>query len=97
MKKFGITQEQASNSVFYLDGIKGSIIWLAFIENNDKSIRVRLRSRFTTINKLAEKYNGGGHACASGASVKNRAEAKKLIADADAQIRDYKANNEGWL
>ena len=97
MKKFGITQEQASNSVFYLDGIKGSIIWLAFIENNDKSIRVRLRSRFTTINKLAEKYNGGGHACASGASVKNRAEAKKLIADADEQIREYKQNNEGWL
>jgi phosphoesterase RecJ-like protein len=97
MKKFGITQEQASNSVFYLDGIKGSIIWLAFIENNDKSIRVRLRSRFTTINKLAEKYNGGGHACASGASVKNRAEAKKLIAEADAEIREYKQNNEGWL
>lgn len=53
-KKFSLTNEQASNVVSYLDGIKGSIAWLAFIENTDGSIRVRLRSRFMTINTLAE-------------------------------------------
>ena len=67
-KKFKLTTEQASASVSYMDSIKGSLIWLAFIET-DSEIRVRLRSRFVTINQLAEKYHGGGHACACGATV----------------------------
>jgi phosphoesterase RecJ-like protein len=83
--------------VSYLDSIKGSLIWLAFIENDDGSIRVRLRSRFVTINSIAEKYSGGGHACAAGATVNSKAEMKRLIADADARLKEYKENNEGWL
>ena len=81
----------------YMDSIKDSLIWIAFIEADDGSIRVRLRSRFVTINEVAEKYNGGGHDCASGATVHSRKEMKALIADADARLADYKANNEGWL
>ena len=96
-ERFGLSQEDASASVSYLDSIKGSLIWLAFIENDDGSIRVRLRSRFVTINSIAEKYSGGGHACAAGATVNSKAEMKRLIADADARLKEYKENNEGWL
>ena len=49
------------------------------------------------IDRLAEKYNGGGHACASGATVYSKKEMKALISDADALLKDYKENNEGWL
>jgi phosphoesterase RecJ-like protein len=97
MEKFGLTFEEASASVSYMDSIKNSLIWLAFIETETKDIRVRLRSRFVTINKLAEKYHGGGHDCASGATVTSRREMRELIADADALLADYKANHEGWL
>ncbi len=96
-EKFGLSMEQASNSVSFLSNIKGSIIWIAFIENSDGSIRVRLRSRFVTINKLAERYRGGGHECASGATVYNMDEVQALLADADEVIREYKENHEGWL
>jgi phosphoesterase RecJ-like protein len=96
-KKFGISNEDASASVSYMDSIKGSLIWLAFIENDDGGIRVRLRSRFIEINKLAEKYGGGGHACACGATVHSKKEMKALIAEADAMLKEYKATNEGWL
>ncbi|MBQ7316437.1 MAG: bifunctional oligoribonuclease/PAP phosphatase NrnA [Clostridia bacterium] len=96
-EKFGLTFEEACASVSYMDSIKNSLIWISFIEADDGNIRVRLRSRFVTINQIAEKYNGGGHDCASGATVKSRAEMRKLIADADARLADYKANNEGWL
>ncbi len=96
-EKFGLSQEDASASVSYMDSIKGSLIWLAFIENDDGSIRVRLRSRFVTVNSIAEKYSGGGHACAAGATVYSKAEMKRLIADADARLKEYKENNEGWL
>ena len=72
---------------------------MAFIDNNkdDGSIRVRLRSRFAHINTIAEKYHGGGHACASGATVYSVDEINALIADADALIKEYKETHEGWL
>ena len=96
-KRWGITTEQASNSVGYMDSIKGSLIWLAFIDNPDGSIRVRLRSRFVTVSELAERYHGGGHACAAGATVYSKAEMKKLLEEADALLGEYKATHEGWL
>lgn len=96
-KQFALTGEQASCSVGFMDKIKGSLIWLAFIENTDGSTRVRLRSRFVTVNQLAEKYHGGGHAFASGATVYSTEEMKALIDDADSLLGIYKSNNGGWL
>ena len=95
-KKLGLTKEQASASVSFMDSIKGSLIWIAFIEGDDE-IRVRLRSRFVTISELANQYRGGGHACAAGATLKSKAEMKELLKKADALLGEYKANNEGWL
>ena len=80
-----------------METIKKSLIWIAFIDSGDGSIRVRLRSRFVTVSELAERYNGGGHACAAGATVYSKAEMKKLLREADALLKAYKENNEGWL
>ena len=80
-----------------MDSIKDSLIWPAFIECDDGSIRVRLRSRFVTVSEIAEKYNGGGHACAAGATVYSKKEMKALIADADSRLKEFKENNVGWL
>lgn len=96
-RKFKLTNEQASNVVSYLDGIKSAIVWLAFIENADGSIRVRLRSRFVTINALAEKYGGGGHDRACGATVHSKKEMKQMLSDANEIVKNYKENNTGWL
>ena len=96
-EKFGLTFEEACASVSYMDSIKNSLIWIAFIEADDGNIRVRLRSRFVTINQIAEKYNGGGHACASGASVYSHDEIYALLRDADALVKEYKETHEGWL
>jgi len=98
-EKFHLSREAASASVSYLEKIRGSLCWLAFIDSgdNDGAIRVRLRSRFMTINQLAEQYNGGGHACASGATVYSVKEMQELIAKADAMLKEYKENHDGWL
>ena len=97
--EFGLSIEQASACVGTLDSIRGAICWIVFIENNDSehSIRVRLRSRFVHINPIAEKYHGGGHACASGATVYSKEEFEALLRDADAHVREYKETHEGWL
>ena len=98
-KEFGLTQEMASACVGNLDSIRGVISWIAFIETGDENgaIRVRLRSRFVHINSIAEKYHGGGHACASGATVYSREEMANLLADTDALVGEYKATHEDWL
>ncbi len=96
MEKYGLSHEQAASAVSLLDSIKGSLIWMIFIEH-ETEIRVRLRSRFVTVNQIAERYNGGGHACASGATVRNKRQAMTLVAEADQTLAKYKAENEGWL
>lgn len=98
-EKFDLTLEQASAVVGTLDSIRGCIAWAVFIENGDDkdSFRVRLRSRFVHINGIAEKWRGGGHACASGATVYGMEELKQLLADTDAHVKEYKATHEGWL
>ena len=96
-KKFHLSNEDASACVSCMDSIKGSLIWIAFIEGDNGEIRVRLRSRYVTISELAERYHGGGHACAAGATVYSKKEAKALLKEADALLKEYKANNEGWL
>ena len=98
-KQYNLSREEASATISALDSIKGCLCWLAFIENGDEeqSIRVRLRSRFMTINTLAEKYRGGGHACASGATVYNMDEVNALVSEADAMVKAYKESHEGWL
>ena len=96
-EKYDLSFESASAAVSYMDSIKDSLIWLAFIESGDGSIRVRLRSRFVTVSELAESYGGGGHACAAGATVGSRREMNRLIADADRILAEYKESHEGWL
>ena len=98
-EQFHLTLEQASACVNDLDSIRGCIAWIAFIETGDEkqTIRVRLRSRFVHINGIAEKYRGGGHACASGATLYGRDEIGLLLRDADAHVKEYKETHEGWL
>lgn len=98
-KQFGLSNEAASSCVSFLENIEGCLCWMAFIENDepDSSIRVRLRSRFVPVNTIAERYHGGGHACACGATVYDRQELYSLIREADAHIKEYKQTHEGWL
>jgi len=96
-ERFGLTTESASAAISYLDGIRDCLSWIAFIELPDGVIRVRLRSRFVAINGVAEQYRGGGHACASGATVYNQDEVKMLLKTADDTVKNYKETHTGWL
>ncbi len=98
-KEFNLTLEQASACVGTLDSIRGCLCWIVFVENGDAegSIRVRLRSRFVQINPIAELHHGGGHACASGATVYSLEEMEQLLKEADAHVKQYKDTHEGWL
>lgn len=96
-KKWNLTREEASESVSFMSSIRGSICWIAFIDNADGTIRVRLRSRFMTVDALASRYHGGGHDRASGATCYSREEMEALIRDADKLVASYKASNGDWM
>ncbi len=63
--------------------IRGVDIWVNFTET-EKGVLCEIRSSRYNINPIAVKYGGGGHAKASGATVKDRSEAMAMLKDLDA-------------
>ena len=98
-EKFNLSLEAASACISFMDSIKGCLCWIAFIENDDaeQSIRVRLRSRFVPVSDIGEKYRGGGHACACGATLYSKKEIRSLLKDVDTLVKNYKETHEDWL
>ncbi len=104
IEHFQVTKEDAANLVNALDSIKGSLIWVAFVdqmlpkpevvvnkkESPDKEIRVRIRSRFISINEVATHYRGGGHLQAAGATIYSKKEMKNLLEELDRALLIYK-------
>jgi phosphoesterase RecJ-like protein len=94
-RKHRVSSSDASALVNMLDSIKEHLIWIFFIEHEDGTFRVRIRSRYVAINELAERYSGGGHKQASGALVRNKREMKKMLQEADLLLLEFKKGNPG--
>lgn len=90
LKKFKVTLEEASSLVNELGVFDGYPIWLLFAEYEEKIVRCRMRSKGPAIDKLANKYDGGGHRNASGANLGTWKRAELLIKDADQLAKAYK-------
>lgn len=60
--------------------IRGIDTWVNFTETDD-GVLCEIRSSRYNINPIAVKYGGGGHQKASGATLKDREEAMRLLAD----------------
>lgn len=67
--------------------IRGIESWVNFTETAD-GVLCEIRSNTHNINPIAVKYGGGGHQKASGATLKDRDEAMKLLADLLAQTEE---------
>lgn len=74
-----------------LANIGDNRVWIFFVDE-EKLIRVRLRSNGPVINTLASKYQGGGHALAAGANIRNKKEIKKLVQEAVEIAEEYEKN-----
>ena len=60
--------------------IRGIDSWVNFTES-EKGVLCEIRSSKHNINPIAVKYGGGGHKAASGATLKDREEAMRLLED----------------
>lgn len=95
MDKFGVSKEDAGALVNSLASIKGSLIWVAFIDHEDGTTRVRIRSRFVEINDIATEFRGGGHLMAAGATIHNQKEKRALLQLLDFRLAEYKNEYPG--
>lgn len=84
VKKYNVDSSTASNMVNNFNFIKDVKVWLFITEDEKNNVyKINIRSRGPVINKIATKYNGGGHQFASGIRTPDREDIDKLIADLD--------------
>ena len=88
----GFDRGEAAAMVNELSNISGCLIWLT-CNDTGKEIRCRIRSRYVSIDKLANKWGGGGHPQAVGVIVKSKKELNKLLDDLDNLIKEAKMKN----
>ena len=74
--------------------IDSVVCWAIFVIQRDGSYRVRLRSKGPTINELAKKHDGGGHALASGAKAKDLDEVQTIQTELAAIATAYKKSEK---
>ena len=88
--KYGVDTSSAGNMVNNFNNIEEVIAWAMITEDiKNNQYKVNIRSRGPVINVTAEKYNGGGHAMASGARVKTLEDANKLVKEIDELCKEY--------
>ena len=97
INSFQVDSASAGNMINNFNFIKEVLVWCTITEDikNDQ-YRVSMRSRGPEINKVAEKFNGGGHKFASGVRVKTLDEAMMVMKELDLALLEYnKSISEG--
>ena len=80
-RSYGVDSFTMSRGMVNVMGeIRGIDIWVNFTET-EEGVLCELRSNSYNINPIAKKYGGGGHEKASGATVKDREEAMRMLED----------------
>ena len=83
-KELNITTERGKENVNLFSNIEGINAWCSITEDpKDNCWRISIRSKATPINEVAAKWEGGGHAQASGAKIVNLDQLPAFINDLD--------------
>ena len=87
-KELNITTERGKENVNLFSNIEGINAWCSITEDpKDNCWRVSIRSKAKAINGVAAKWEGGGHAQASGAKINNLGQLPEFIDDLDKLFR----------
>ncbi|PKK95339.1 MAG: DHH family phosphoesterase [Tenericutes bacterium HGW-Tenericutes-5] len=90
INQFDVSLEEATSLVNELSTLEDCPVWMLFAEYENNIVRARLRSKGPAIDKLANKYDGGGHALACGANLGTWDKTDDLLKDADQLVKEYK-------
>ncbi|BDD42949.1 DHH family phosphoesterase [Streptococcus ruminantium] len=88
LERYGVTDADTS----FIVGAPGRIgavqAWGVFVEQADGSYRVRLRSKYTPINEIAKRHDGGGHPLASGANSYSLSENEQIYQEIQQVVKN---------
>ena len=90
VKSYHVSLEEASSMVNELSVFEDCPIWVLLAEYEEKIVRARIRSKGPAINEIANQFDGGGHAMASGANLGTWERAKELLEVLDEHAKKYK-------
>jgi len=95
LTKYHVDAATARNMVNNYNYINEILVWAIFTpEKATNSIRGSLRSRGPVINKIAARYNGGGHIFACGAHVNSEEEIEKMAKELDEVCIEYRKEHK---
>lgn len=83
LKTFNLGDSGTAGIVPIPGRLNAVVAWCIFVQQDDGTYRVRMRSKGPTINEIAKLHDGGGHPLASGAKAKDEQEVKEIIAQLD--------------
>ncbi|MGT2957425.1 phosphoesterase [Streptococcus bovimastitidis] len=84
LKAFEVSEAESSAIVSTPGKIDTISVWAIFVEHEDGSFRVRMRSKDKVINQIAKAHEGGGHPLASGANSYSLAENDQIYKEMQA-------------
>ena len=87
-KSYGVSSEDAASMVNQMAGIEGFPVWALIIEYPGE-YRVRLRAIGIPINMIGEKYRGGGHEFAAGATLDSFDDCEAFANDVDNHVEEF--------
>ncbi len=79
LEKLGMNKNSAGSQVNLIANLKGCFAWCFFAEGDDGICRVELRSNGHPVQPIAKKFGGGGHIQASGCTLNDINDYKKVI------------------
>ena len=90
LDELGTDAATMTNIVNFLNYTEEMIVWVVCAyDKNMEIIRASIRSRGPVINTTAAKFNGGGHAYASGARLKDSNEVNMMINELNKVCEEY--------
>ncbi len=91
---YNVSIEDASSMVNELSVFEDCPIWVLLAEYEEKIVRARIRSKGPAINEIANQFDGGGHALASGSNLGTWERAEALLEVLDERAKRYKETGE---
>lgn len=93
LKEYNVDLATPSNLINSYNFIEELLVWIFITEDiKNKQYKISIRSRGPIINKIAGKYNGGGHKFACGARLSTMEDVDNLIKDLSNACHEYENN-----
>lgn len=90
MSEYGVDAGSGGNIINHFNYIDELLVWITISQDlKINKYRMNIRSRGPIVNKIAEKYNGGGHRFASGARIESLDTVMDIIDELDQACLEY--------